>query len=353
MDFEDTAGYIRHRLRIAGGEDRVIFSPAAMRRIYRQSGGLPRLINVLCDRALLVGYADGLLQLTPAQVAVARGELRREGVRPGSRWRAPLLTAGLPLLLGAALAGWLAGPGGLGPVPDSAAGAPVVAAAPLGTSQERLDGLCRRLAEMPEEKTAGAALNALLPRWKVPPVTGEIAGDEGMRQAARDRGLELTPFKGSLQALLALDSPTVLALSMPGVSGRRYLALTRVTDDRGILVPVPDGEPLYPLKDLRSIWFGRAYLLWKNYLNLPAISVPGTAGEAVLRTQELLQEAGVYSGRPSGIFDRETISAVARFQAGRGIAPDGLVGPQTLILLYQASPRFAAPKISAASEEEK
>jgi general secretion pathway protein A len=56
MDMHDTCEYVRHRLRIAGGDDE-IFSPSALNRIYRYSGGLPRLINVLCGRALLLGFS--------------------------------------------------------------------------------------------------------------------------------------------------------------------------------------------------------------------------------------------------------------------------------------------------------
>ncbi len=56
MDFIDTVHYIHHRLEVAGGKGDVVFSEGALKRIYRYSRGLPRLINVACDRALLTGY---------------------------------------------------------------------------------------------------------------------------------------------------------------------------------------------------------------------------------------------------------------------------------------------------------
>lgn len=58
----ETAAYIEHRLRHAGGHG-ALFSPQACQRIYRESGGIPRLINVLCDMALVYGYAEQATQI--------------------------------------------------------------------------------------------------------------------------------------------------------------------------------------------------------------------------------------------------------------------------------------------------
>ncbi|MEI8356130.1 MAG: AAA family ATPase, partial [Deltaproteobacteria bacterium] len=55
MDFEDLHDYIRHRMTVAGSGRAVCFTTAALKRIFRYSAGVPRLINVLCDRALLIG----------------------------------------------------------------------------------------------------------------------------------------------------------------------------------------------------------------------------------------------------------------------------------------------------------
>ena len=64
----DTGDYIRHRLAIAGVE-RPLFTSAAIRHIHRYSGGIPRLINILCDRALFGVYASRPEQVTPTIVA--------------------------------------------------------------------------------------------------------------------------------------------------------------------------------------------------------------------------------------------------------------------------------------------
>jgi general secretion pathway protein A len=60
----ETEQYIRHRLQIAGANGRPSFTPWALRAIHRYSGGVPRLINAVCDKALLCGYVQGDDRLT-------------------------------------------------------------------------------------------------------------------------------------------------------------------------------------------------------------------------------------------------------------------------------------------------
>ncbi len=74
MDLHDTCEYVRHRLTVAGGDDE-IFTPAALKKVYRFSGGLPRLINVLCGRALLLGFSRDSKIITARMVAAAIKEV--------------------------------------------------------------------------------------------------------------------------------------------------------------------------------------------------------------------------------------------------------------------------------------
>jgi general secretion pathway protein A len=75
LDRFETARYIAHRLRVAGADGRPTFSPGAIRRIQRYSGGVPRLINAVCDKALLYGYVNGTYELKTRAVRQAIREL--------------------------------------------------------------------------------------------------------------------------------------------------------------------------------------------------------------------------------------------------------------------------------------
>ena len=76
----ETAAYVIHRLNVAGGEPSVIFTPRALQRVYRATAGNPRLINLLCDRALLAAFSVHETRIEPAIVDRAASVLRLEPV---------------------------------------------------------------------------------------------------------------------------------------------------------------------------------------------------------------------------------------------------------------------------------
>ena len=87
---EEASDYIDHRLRVAGALTE-IFTPAAKREIYRLSGGVPRIINVICDRALLGAYTKETRTINKRLVRKAASEVSGQTVRPAAiKWLAPI-----------------------------------------------------------------------------------------------------------------------------------------------------------------------------------------------------------------------------------------------------------------------
>lgn len=72
---EDTKAYVTHRLRVAGMGEQNLFAPETFAIVHRYTGGLPRLINTLCDTALVCAYADGLARVTASVLNSAIEEL--------------------------------------------------------------------------------------------------------------------------------------------------------------------------------------------------------------------------------------------------------------------------------------
>ena len=73
--------YIRHRLAVAGSEGREIFAPDTFDTIFRYTGGIPRLVNTLCDTALLAAFAEGEETVSLQTRGSCRGRTAVAGIR--------------------------------------------------------------------------------------------------------------------------------------------------------------------------------------------------------------------------------------------------------------------------------
>jgi len=108
LDAETTAAYVAHRLTIAGGSASVTFAPKALREVHRRSSGIPRLINLICDRALLTVYSIRGNRVTPEMVAHAATSLDvQRPERRAIRWfkpRASLVAAAALVLVASVVA---------------------------------------------------------------------------------------------------------------------------------------------------------------------------------------------------------------------------------------------------------
>ncbi|HEV8076786.1 MAG TPA: AAA family ATPase, partial [Marinobacter sp.] len=107
LDLPETTRYLSERLAVAGYRGDPLFSPAAVRRLLRSSGGIARLLNILAHKALMVAYGEGRRQVTASHVRRAqRDNDDTQGAAPRSAWSGWRLAAGV-LLVG--LGGWLLG----------------------------------------------------------------------------------------------------------------------------------------------------------------------------------------------------------------------------------------------------
>jgi type II secretory pathway predicted ATPase ExeA len=107
LDEETVAAYVAHRLAIAGGSARVAFTSRALGRVHKLSGGIPRLINLICDRALLAGFSARAKRITPEMVGRAAEslDLKRPPLikLPEFKYRTPIAIGALVVLLASAV----------------------------------------------------------------------------------------------------------------------------------------------------------------------------------------------------------------------------------------------------------
>ncbi|MGQ9647745.1 MAG: AAA family ATPase [Thermodesulfobacteriota bacterium] len=355
MDFNDTVQYINHRIEVAGGKGGTIFSKRSLKQIFRYSRGLPRLINAACDRALLAGYAKDQARITGRIASAGIKDIEWRSASPA--WRRRLIwvpTLVMLVTLGAGVVYFL-WPDWVERLAVSRFIEATVKQPPkesVTTGDELFRSIAAELGRIPEEESARRAFNALAGLWKVPPVpeVDRLTPSNQMERAALDRKLRLYRFSGNLGALLRIDYPAALELNMPGLPGKRFISILGMENDQFLVdPPIASRRSLSPI-EIERLWSGQGFLLWRDPLNLldnGSPILPGAKGAHVRQLQALLKEAGIFGQPLSGVYDRDTLSAVRAFQSSRGIEQDGIVGGQTLMVLYRSIDRFKVPKLLA------
>jgi general secretion pathway protein A len=343
LEHNDLGPYLAHRLAVAGVR-RPLFSAAAIRKLYALSGGIPRLINILCDRALLGAYARGRHQVNPGLVAAAA----REVAIPRRRSRA-LFAGGLAaaVLLAALVGLWQfdllplpvpAPEPALATVAAPASPAPNLAVAPATAPETAAlpaadDAWFAGID--PQADDEAAAWTALLHLWGDPfPVP-----EQTCRLPAHS-GFSCFASTATLETLRALDRPAILPLQLP--DGRRfYGVLAGLAGDRVVLA-VKNRVGLLPVKRLKELWLGDFTLLWQPPPQVADDLKPGSAGPGVIWLAQGLDLAAgsLGQGPPDQSYGPDLTARVKQFQLRHGIQPDGIAGPQTMILLTNA---IAAP----------
>ncbi len=356
MDFEDTVHYIDHRLEVAGGRGGVIFSKPALKRIYSYSRGIPRLINAACDRALLAGYTRDTAKISYGIAAAAIRDMRRN-TATHARKRHLILIPALALFAALFTVGlfytWDDFAHRFNASQNIGARENQSKEAEVATGEDFSRAMAAELGNVPEPESNRRAFNRLAGYWNAAPVSESIYFDDfnKMERAARDRGLRIYAFSGNLGSLLRINYPAALELTLPGTSGKRFISLVRMENGQFLVEPQISGRRFLSPSEIEKHWSGQGYLLWKDHLNLLTRMPRKAEGEQIKRLQDLLREAGAYSSPLTGVYDNNTVSAIKKFQAAKGIEQDGIVGPQTIIFLYRSSDRFEAPRLAVAGQQ--
>jgi len=349
----DTRAYVLHRLRVAGCAAR-LFSDPALRQVHRAARGIPRLINVVCDRALLGAYAQGHARVNVATVRRAAREAL--GPQAGFRlwWRKAAIAAALLLVIGSAAVVWgpsvrrIAAQSGPAvppaPVAPSASAVAVAAtrepaAVPAAVSAHRLG---TTLADATLASDQALAFRRLFARWRV---TVPVKEARPCNMAA-SAGLECVEMRGTWMVIRRLDLPAVIKLVAS--DGRRaYAAVTAINGDTATL---EFGERVLtvPVSEVEARWDGTFSFVWKPPPGVKRVLVPGMRGQDVDWLRRRLDELdGTQSAARGDVYDDELKTRVLAFQRKELLEPDGIAGAETLARLSARLER-EAPLLSSA-----
>ncbi len=363
---EEIEAYLRYRLSVAGlrGE---IFTEAAVRALYRASHGIPRLINLISDRALLGAYAEGEHQISAEHIRTAAREVN--GNR--SRKRGGVLSGGSHLVLVAAsivmaviMTAWALDrlPGAGWMTPDASA----------GPEDEVLSGTIERV-EPAAEPASEAVIVATRP-------SGEISGDDaGPREPepeasppgfefsadtlslpaafselfsvwgreysassnpvacryAEEQGLRCLENRGSRRSLEYLNRPAILQLR-DGEGGSRYAVLSGLDDNRAT-IELPRGQREVSFSSLEPYWFGEFTVLWEVPSHIrqeQGGNGDGDVSEQIWMGSRMMELASRYAGsreEENRVNRLSTEEQIRWYQKQKGLTEDGIAGAMTII----------------------
>ena len=397
---QEVQAYVRHRLEVAGGRGQ-LFSAGALKVLHQRSDGIPRLVNVIADRALLGAWSREEPTVSANMTRKAAGEVfgqagRRRKPRSRKTAVALLALAGVAIALlavggtrffmqraeqlpapataetggrDAARTGIAAMPGmpatpvirpqpgaaEAGDLPaaaaeESAETAAVTAAPPPleagGASVEppsaAIEPLERQLASGRLATGTDAAFGALFDRWGLEyrPAAGPAC------EQAADAGLSCLLQRGTWGELRVLDRPVILVLT--DAAGLDHQLVLQGTSERGVLLSAGDMQLELPLSEVLGLWYGEYLLLWRPEAGDGRVLARNSSGADVLWLRRAL---GSLRGAPvlpadSPNYGPAMEAAVRDFQRASRIAVDGIAGALTLISLHNALDLAGRPTLA-------
>ena len=387
---EEAGAYIKHRLQICG-TTQTVFNKRAVDKIQQLSGGIPRLINVLCDRSLLGAYVEGNAQVDPKVVKKAAREVLATAERqPEGRSWLPWLTAGLVVLvlmvLAAIIQPWrqpvetaAIQPATANAVPADAHPAmplkpvvvppaePEIAVDVVADEPDKVAIQGEETAQLAQDEAAElesvagpeppalasllretdsssyrAAWTELLSLWSVV-LPGSVTPD--FCDFAKQYGLLCMVGQGNWNILRQFDRPVILQLAAP--DGRRVPVVLQHME--GSVAEVIVGNERYRLdiEQVERSWYGDYVLLLQAPPDGRLFMKAGDRGPVVSWLRQQLEQAqGESIPAPDPLdFDYVLQAQVLAFQRSHGLVADGIVGKNTMIHLNTASGREGVPRL--------
>lgn len=341
LSSDETQGYVRHRLRVAGAGGE-IFTPGALREVHRLSAGIPRVINVSCDRALLGAYTQETRKVTAALVRRAAGEVYgRRFVPLWLGWVVSLFI--LSGTAATAIVAWRAWPQSPAAVLPSVAAVPAVVhtaslAAARAAAAAPLVSLESLLTANSANTTDAAAFRRLLSLWG-----SAMTDDREPCAQAQKAGLACLEQRGSWAQVKALNRPAILTLTDD--EGQRHRVVLSALDDKFATVNLGDHNQQVPLEEVSRGWFGDFTVIWKPKTSHTRLLSVGMHGDEVRWLRRSLNALHGTSSDPErdDVYDQSLAIAVQNFQREHRLNVDGVAGLQTQVMLDTALAEPGSP----------
>ena len=333
---DEVSAYVNHRLSVAGLVRNGLFSEAILKKLFLLTGGIPRIINVVCDRALIGAFAQGKDRVDKKTLVTAAREVSG---KKEHRWQQkktyPKILAGLFFLLFVALA---AAAYVYVRIPQSVMGNTAKTVTPDQPVTPKMESTPAAAFEKPLNSsglsTKNMAYQALFGQWqiKINPKARKTPCEQ-----ARENNLQCMEEKGSLNDLRQLNKPAVLKF-VDGKDGEYYAALLSLKGDMATLT-IGNETKTVDFREIILRWSGDYTLFWRVPHKYKVKLVPGSRGPLITWLDQhlsLAQGLDVQLDRQPA-YDDTLIRKIKEFQITAGLTPDGIVGARTIICLTNAA----------------
>jgi general secretion pathway protein A len=351
----ETAAYVNHRMKVAGATVEV-FTGAALREVHRLSGGVPRIINVICDRALLGAFTQEQHHIGAGMIREAASEVYGRSFNPP--WMKALVgSAGGVAAFGLGLSIWqlwpsqpaeseplasLTPPALEAPAPAPAEIIPVSMPPDLPAAPRAQDA-AEVLIEKPGLTNTETAFGQLFALW------GANFNPRGGRPCdqAKKQGLQCVYQTGSWAQLRTLNRPAILTL-LDDEGNAHQVVVSGLINDTARL-NLPDETKIVTLPSLSRLWSGDYLVMWRPQLTASKPLVPGMRGDGVrwLRQQLHTARGESSTAAESDVYDEDLVKMVEEFQRQNRLNVDGIAGVQTQIVLDSVGNATGSPQLIA------
>jgi len=336
----ETGTYIEHRLAVAGATAIAPFPRKLMGLVHKLTKGVPRRINLLCDRALLGAYVENQPQVTrtilkraasevfAGQDAAPAGAKARAGGGVVARW--PLVAAGVVGGVAISALAWQLLSREARPiVPNAQAAAAAAAARPTGLTAATADGIAAAGAAPQPGRDSAAALRQLAGLWGLTLVEGDPC-----TTAAR-ANLRCLQAKGGIEELRQLDRPAMLKLH-DDPTAPNYVLLTALDSGAATIVSAGGKPQTISLEALSARYDGEYTTYWRAPKAWRDEVRSGDRGPDVdWLAKRLSQIYDLPKPQENQPLDATLRKRLTEFQATQELKADGVAGPKTFIRLYQ------------------
>ncbi|MBI5057829.1 MAG: AAA family ATPase [Nitrospirae bacterium] len=343
---KELASYVSHRLTIAGVK-RQLFTGPAIAKLYELSGGVPRLINVLCDRALLGAFALGKNEVTKPIVIKASREVFGGNSFLGQYKKAAVWLAAIMVpVVGVVLAATYYTKDDLNKSRKITANVPqqtteqqatviqpVTVIQPINVIQSPLPDKLEWPEGQPFNRSSETAFQSIFSQWGI---VYQPRKNVQPCEQAKANGLQCLNDVGSLNTLRQLNSPAVLKLT--DEKGKIFSAALNAFEGETAALTIGTSTKRVPVKDIESHWLGDFTLLWRAPADYHGDILPGDKGTVVRWLSERLSAMQGLQAQPreSLVYDAALVKEVKKFQLTEGLKPDGIIGPKTIIAINAA-----------------